>query len=45
MPRNLRRVTGHGDLHFLTFCCYHRRALLGTVHARNLAVRILSTRI
>ena len=41
MPRNLKRVTGYGDLHFLTFCCYHRRALLGTVHARNLAVGIL----
>ncbi|MFI5095265.1 MAG: REP-associated tyrosine transposase [Candidatus Acidiferrales bacterium] len=42
MPKNLRRVTGRGDLHFITFCCYQRRALLGTVEARNLAVQILS---
>ena len=41
MPKNLRRVTGRGDLHFLTFCCYQRRALLGTIRARNLAVQIL----
>jgi len=41
MPKNLRRVTGRGDLHFITFCCYQRRALLGTVPVRNLAVRIL----
>jgi putative transposase len=41
MPKNLRRVTGRGDLHFITFCCYQRRALLGTVQARNLAVQIL----
>ncbi|MGB8493853.1 MAG: hypothetical protein WCE53_05580 [Candidatus Acidiferrum sp.] len=41
MPKNLRRVTGRGDLHFITFCCYQRRALLGTIRARNLAVQIL----
>ena len=41
MPKNLRRVTGRGDLHFITFCCYQRRALLGTVRARNLAAQIL----
>jgi len=41
MPKNLRRITGYGDLHFVTFCCYHRRALLGSVRARNLAVRVL----
>ena len=41
MPKNLRRVTGRGDLHFITFCCYQRRALLGTVKARDVAVRIL----
>jgi len=41
MPKNLRRVTGRGDLHFITFCCYQRRALLGSVRVRNLAVRIL----
>jgi putative transposase len=41
MPKNLRRVTGRGDVHVITFCCYQRRALLGTVQARNLAVQIL----
>jgi len=41
MPKRLRRLTGHGDLHFITFCCYQRRALLGTARARNAAVRIL----
>ena len=41
MPKNLRRVTGRGDLHFITFCCYQRWALLGTARVRNLAVRIL----
>ena len=41
MPKNLRRVTGRGDLHFITFCCYQRRALLGTVRVRNLAVQIV----
>ena len=41
MPKRLRRLTGQGDLHFITFCCYQRRALLGTVRARNAAVQIL----
>jgi putative transposase len=41
MPKNLRRVTGLGDLHFITFCCYHRRALLSTAHDRDRAVQIL----
>ena len=41
MPKRLKRLTGQGDLHFITFCCYQRRALLGTVRARNAAVRIL----
>ncbi len=41
MPKRLKRLTGHGDLHFITFCCYQRRPLLGTVRARNLAVKIL----
>jgi putative transposase len=41
MPINLKRVTGRGDLHFITFCCYQRRALLGTARARNLAASIL----
>jgi putative transposase len=42
MPKNLKRLTGYGDLHFITFCCYQRRLLLGTVRARNLTVNILS---
>ena len=41
MPKKLKRVVGRGDLHFVNFCCYQRRALLGTVKARNLTVRIL----
>jgi putative transposase len=41
MPKNLKRVTGRGDLHFITFCCYQRRGLLGAVRARNLASQIL----
>jgi len=41
MPTNLRRVTGRKDLHFITFCCYHRRALLETAGARDFAVQIL----
>lgn len=41
MPKNLKRITGHGDLHFITFCCYQRRHLLGTIRARNLVVKIL----
>ena len=34
-------MIGQGDLHFITFCCYQRRRLLGTVGARNLAAQIL----
>jgi putative transposase len=41
MPRNLKRIVGNHDLHFITFCCYHRRAHLGTASARNQAVHIL----
>jgi putative transposase len=41
MPKNLKRYVGRGDLHFITFTCCHRRRLLGTVRARNLAIRIL----
>ncbi len=42
MPKNLKRVTGRNDLHFITFCCYQRRALLGSVRSRNLLIAILS---
>ena len=41
MPKNLKRITGFGDLHFITFCCYQRRPFLDSVRARNLAVRAL----
>lgn len=40
-PKRLPRVVGHGDVHFVTFCCCHRRALLGTIRARNFAVAVL----
>jgi putative transposase len=36
-----RRYFGRGDLHFITFSCYQRRPLLGTIRARNLFVKIL----
>jgi putative transposase len=36
-----RRYTGLGDLHFITFSCYQRRPLLGTVRARNLFAKVL----
>lgn len=41
MPRKLKRYHGQGDLHFITFSCYERRALLGTVRARDLFLKIL----
>jgi len=41
MPKNLKRITGFGDLHFITFCCYQRRPFLDSVRARNFAVRSL----
>jgi len=41
MPHHLKRVTGRGDLHFITFCCYQRRPLLGSARVRNIAVKIL----
>jgi len=41
MPKKLKRYYGRGDLHFITFSCYRRLALLGTVRARNTFVRAL----
>ena len=41
MPKGLKRHYGQGDLHFITFCCYHRRRYLETVHARNLFLKTL----
>ena len=42
MPKGLKRYYGQGQLHFITFSCYRRLPLLGTVPARNLFVRELS---
>ncbi len=42
MPTNLNRITGHRDLHFITFCCYHRQKLLETPKYRDSAVQILA---
>ena len=42
MPKHLRRYTGQGQLHFITFCCYQRRALLGRAAARTLTLKIVS---
>src|SRR6202011_526589 len=41
MPRKLKRHHGRGDLHFITFSCYERRALLGTVRARDVFLKTL----
>jgi putative transposase len=41
MPKNLKRLTGRNDLHFITFCCYQRRSLLASVKSRNLVMEIL----
>ena len=41
MPKNLKRYYGRGHLHFITFSCHRRRALLGTVRSRNAFVRAL----
>ena len=41
MPKNLRRVTGLGDLRFMTFCCCQRRSFLATPESRSMAVQIL----
>jgi putative transposase len=38
MPIGLKRHYGRGDLHFLTFSCYRRLPLLGSVRARNVFV-------
>jgi putative transposase len=41
MRNKLIRICEHGHLHFITFSCYRRRALLGMVCVRNLFVRTL----
>src|SRR6267154_108250 len=41
MRHPLKRHYGQSDLHFVTFSCYRRRPLLGTVRARDRFVKIL----
>ena len=41
MPKKLKRYYGRGDLHFVTFSCYRRLPLLGTIRARNVFVHAL----
>lgn len=41
MRHPLQRHYGRGDLHFVTFSCYRRRAYLGTACARDRFVKIL----
>ena len=41
VPSELKRSYGKGDLHFLTFSCYHRRRLLKTAGARNVFLKEL----
>src|SRR2546425_7050339 len=42
MPTGLERYYGRGQLHFVTFSCYRRLALLATAWARNMFVKELS---
>jgi putative transposase len=42
MPKKRKRCYGQKDLHFLTFCCYHRRPYLQTAHAKNLFLKVLA---
>jgi putative transposase len=41
VPRNLKRYYGAGDLHFVTFSCYQRLALLAGGRRRDLFLRAL----
>ena len=41
MPKDLKRYYGQRQFHFVTFSCYRRLPLLGTVRARNLFVKEL----
>ena len=41
MRNPLKRFYGRGDLHFVTFSCYRRRPLLGTVRSRVCFLKIL----
>ena len=41
VSHGLKRITGRGDLHFITFTCYQRRNFLASARQRNVAVQIL----
>jgi len=41
MRNKLVRIYGHGHMHFVTFSCYRRQALLGSVGTRSLFVAVL----
>jgi putative transposase len=41
MTKGPIRIYGRGHLHFITFSCYRRVALLGSVRAKNIFVQIL----
>jgi putative transposase len=41
MPWGLKRHQQSGQLHYITFTCYHRAALLATSDARDVIVRAL----
>ncbi|HEU5231589.1 MAG TPA: transposase [Terriglobales bacterium] len=40
MPARLKRIYGHGDLHFVTCSCYKREPLLGSRRCRDVFLRI-----
>ena len=42
MKNKLKRHYGRKDLHFVTFSCFQRRPLLGSVKARNLFLKVLA---
>jgi len=41
MPKNLTRIYGQAHLHFITFSCYRRAALLASPDSRDLFVKSL----
>src|SRR5271167_20962 len=42
MPRNLKRYVGRRELHFITFSCYQRRALLRSARVKQRFIKILA---
>jgi putative transposase len=42
MPRNLKRYVGRKELHFITFSCYQRRALLRSSRVKQRFIKILA---